>query len=286
MVRLELSESGRPISEEDLVHFESQNGISLDDEYRAFLSESNGGLPRSTTNATLGDSEVEILSFFSLANVTKRHKEIGVIPIGVAFFDRNGIEFLCFDRDNRVGLISEGHSFLQISVSFREFLDSLMCAEIQPDPISRLAAEGDSTDLAKHLGSGGRVSDKAFSGLELIAEAAKFNNVEMIRACVMNGASFSDAPHIAIQNFNLDAPKAIVQARMSNRRERRSWKNARILRHRAKEKTYSRFPGEHIRRLWTYTRVTAPIYLSATLRLTVFAFHHPPVHAKHRDREA
>lgn len=217
--------SGPPLTESDIVAFEREIGCGLPDDYRTFLLAVNGGFPQPPRQFTLrgqvhefgkflqiapDPSEQMRLAFASLQGVAAEY-----LPIADVLFE----PLVCIDLRRKFGAIVLA-SFedaypgrVRITPLASSFSDFLSLLEEQPvDAVVELGKEGTSVDLDIFLRSGRTIDDVGKYGYSILCEAIKYNNQEMVVACLERGACLRNALHLAVQNSRVELLELLIDA--------------------------------------------------------------------------
>lgn len=212
---------GAPVSDANLLAFETEIGGVLDAGYKRFLHGTNGGVCKPALVSSVLD--YEILGFFSLQDGWKGLRQV----FGDVDEQLGGetAKYLPFAHDTggrciaiEVGLgtspvfLVEGKSVDQIAHSFENFVQTLSQPQ-EPILVLEELARKTWADVESHINAGGDVRGSE-DELSLLCQAIRCDNIEIFRrltkSCV-DAVELSDAIEIAVLNGRLQMLEILIE---------------------------------------------------------------------------
>lgn len=223
---IKIKESGEPLTEADIISLERDIGCSLPEEYRKFLLEHNGGIPKPDGFSLVywgGKSEDDRVSFYGLGpSVRKSHNLSWVLE---CFEGRIPSELISIGDDpggNQICLCIRGEqsgslyfwdhelehtpptykNTVMLASSFLEFIEGLH--EIKRDwetPIDIAIQKDDVTELGKLLDEGADLETMDQFGRTMLENAAIQNATHIFEWLYLRGAQLRDSLKYAEMNL-------------------------------------------------------------------------------------
>jgi len=239
--KMNIEDPGPLLTIEQITAFEKEIGGRLPEDYKQFLLSHNGGWCKPEVGIPWVDS-VHIIPYFSpllpageragirsrlrvLSNLNPE-KTDGYLPIAstlsdcdicVAYRGKNaGAIFITaykfkIEHAND-DLIPIDVTMVQLADSFSEFLDYLVEIPDPYCPIEDLGKSGTDDDLARYLAEGNSIDALSKNGMTIVCEAIRFDNSDMLRACIARGASVSGSIVMAAKNRRTHMIEMLVKA--------------------------------------------------------------------------
>lgn len=234
---IEILKSGKPLSENEIVHLEKKLGYALPEKYRDFLRFHNGGRPypeRFNFRRDLNGNFIEnAIHFFYGLGSTAAHAELvtvsecfkGRIPSELLAIgdDHFGNQICLSIRGDQIGAIFLWDHELEhipptyknvyfLSNSFSEFINNLHEATRDWEaPIAQAIRKDDVTALDKLLGTEVDLEQLDQWSRTLMENATLANSLNVMRYLFLRGANLRNARSLAEGNLILvpDLERAI-----------------------------------------------------------------------------
>jgi hypothetical protein len=138
-------------------------------------------------------------------------KQKRFLPIATDFSEH--VYLLDLDEDRGVYLSTSQfeRSIQPLAVSFSDFQRKLRPIQRSRCDIVEFSKTGDATSLRNLLADGFDLETKGRNGLTLIVEATKNDNRNLIRECIEQGASFSNALFVGVSCRRIEAVELLVK---------------------------------------------------------------------------
>jgi hypothetical protein len=240
VIILNSNKNGR-LSEPDLVEFEGKLGVTLPADYREFLLEHNGGTPKPNMFFISDEEGYGIAKYLFSVHARPRYASLvwnweasrgrvpaTLLPIGGDPFgnlicislggdDKGAIYFWDHEREADEG---EEPSFDNISFladSFTTFIKNLMPdleVEAKKDELEVACQTGNLDFIKEYLAAGGDVNKRNEYNHSLIQIAAAFDQKEVVRLLLENGACMKGALSRAAENGSTEVVEYLVSQRV------------------------------------------------------------------------
>lgn len=212
-----------PVTRAELAAFEQELGRPLPEDYANFLLTQNGGAFTLLQRFNLDGHEENIHALSTLTatrsnglRAAVRHMQAygiaDLLPVGDTWSQNS----VCIDLTSRTGevvlciftyenSVATEYDVKPLADSFTSFLGMLRGVPEIVCPIRDLAKEGAAADLDNWVADGFDIESQGAFGTMLI-EAIRFQNLDLVRACLRHGATVSGAVAVAV---SIGAPECL-----------------------------------------------------------------------------
>jgi len=218
-----LKNPGPSISEDDLQQFEKLVGSELPLDYRQMLLDQNGGEPENGIFQIDDGDQTNLKRLYSLR--TGKHDSLEVqllrmqgilspdaIAIGVDAFGNKVCLYVKGERRGQVWFWDHEEEedttptvLLFVHRTYKEFIESLKAEPPDElDEIELLGKTGTIRELLNFLSRGNHIERQNHYRRTTIQEAARYGNIDLVRACIEHGARIDGVIHLAAMNRKLD----------------------------------------------------------------------------------
>lgn len=223
-MKLRFEDPGPVLTEAEVCAFEKEIETSLPKDYREFLLKTNGGFPGLRCAYHFDGHELRIRQFLSLtpSQIDDLRGDYSSIRHDISddllpFANDITGDFLCLSLASgevyRTDAYSSGEGnqgLHRLADSFTEFCSQLIELPERGDLFTRIAEQGNASDVADLVERKWSLLEKSINGHSLLEEAAKNGNVEVVVACLERGCDLGESLHLAIRNRAGEVARILV----------------------------------------------------------------------------